>query len=1130
MLSDIDIYAVGAANEMRWSDRYNATWRDLAQMYKDAMKNDPNFLPSKELEMIVGRLDGTKIADMDLGALNDLYKAAVGLRTEFYNRNNVINDEMQRLFEEVYSDAKREIESAPGKYTGKKMDKLLNLAQLTPMNVLQRMGGWDPNGTFYAMAKQLEKGERDMRAYSVKAKRMLQDFLTEHEDWVKKADGQGKDGIWYEVEIPQLIALEVGKKPQFGATVKVSMTPVQKVHMYLESKNVDNLRHMTGGRTFADKELYSEGKRQEALAQGRTIRMAPETVKAIVADLTEEEMELARLLEQYYNSFATKEINRVSNILYGYDKAMGKNYAPIYTNRNYTKAEFGVFDQTAEGVGNLKGRQYAVNPSYNISALDAFERHVDQTARFVGMAIPARNWTTLMNWRESKNSTADVITHKWGEEGKQYITDLITKLQAGENVETDPISSMVNKLQSTYITAIFGANPSIVLKQLGSIPLASAYLDARNVPKVSQIKSIDRELISRYTQDLEWRTMGYSMPETKVLKDNPNWTQTNKFYNFTFGGGAITAMDGWAASVLWPWAENKVRADFPELEMGTQEQIQNGESPFYKKVAELFEDALARSQSTSDEIHQSSLRKSKNPIARAFTMFRSDSAQTYNTLRQKIGEAQYHIRTEAKEEVLKTAKQAVGAAFVSLLMNALWSESINFLMALWKNKGKNYRDEEEELTFQSVAGEMVSGVLGSFAGIIAGGEEILEIIGNVLTGEKIYDIETPGIEQLNDVITAVTTAGGSMREIIAGAVKVAVKGGDVGQYFKENGRDILGSVKDLAETFVMYMPGLSVSGLPVSNIEAYLLGAVKWISPELGAAYDDLWQNVDKNDLNGLTGGALEDRVKRILRDRSVSKNEETAKILTGLYEAGFKKAIPGTIPSSVTIDGESKELDTVLQNKYSEAWGDVVAERLDELVSSGDFRSAEPEVQEKMLSYLYTYAGEMAKAQMFEGYEPKERAGRFTEMTENGVSAELAHDVQMEMYKLDAADAGDVEYWRLAVNSANVEETQMAIMGSAMDDDQFKKLTMAQKLDVSPDMFVTYYEKRGEHDADKNGSYSNAEVQAVIDAIGKGYTKEQKGVLWQLATGSLSTKNNPYSKEAGQKWLDEKAKAKEKK
>ena len=45
--------------------------------------------------------------------------------------------------------------------------------------------------------------------------------------------------------------------------------------MYLESKNYDNLRHMAGGRTFANKKLYSRGKRTEAFAQGVTVKLAP---------------------------------------------------------------------------------------------------------------------------------------------------------------------------------------------------------------------------------------------------------------------------------------------------------------------------------------------------------------------------------------------------------------------------------------------------------------------------------------------------------------------------------------------------------------------------------------------------------------------------------------------------------------------------------------------------------------------------------------------------------------------------------------------------------------------------------------------------------------------------------------
>lgn len=135
------------------------------------------------------------------------------------------------------------------------------------------------------------------------------------------------------------------------------------------------------------------------------------------------------------------------------------------------------------------------------------------------------------------------------------------------------------KVFSNYIGAVFGANPSIVFKQLGSIPLAGAWLDFKNFPSPGQVKRIDRSLIEKYTQELDWRTLGYSTPETKQLKENPNWTQTNKFTRFTFGGGSIIAADQAAASVLWPWAENKVRREFPDLEVGTQEQSTPDRAP-----------------------------------------------------------------------------------------------------------------------------------------------------------------------------------------------------------------------------------------------------------------------------------------------------------------------------------------------------------------------------------------------------------------------------------------------------------------------------------------------------------------------------------------------------------------------
>lgn len=1171
VLGDLDIYAVSAANEMRYSKKYDATWKDLAEMYKDAQANDPNFLPSKELEKIVHRLDNKKIADMDLNALQDLYKAAVGLRTEFYNRNNVINDDMNRLFAEVYTDSKKELDfgaqtkAGEAARQGKKLDSLFNQEQLSPMNVMQRMAGWNPNSAWYSMAKQLEKGERDIRDYTVSATKQLREFLTEHEDWAKKADGQGDDGIWYEVKIPQLVgALEVGKPPKFGDTITVWMTPTQKVHMYLESKSTENLRHMEGGRTFADKTLYSQGKRREAFAQGKTVRMAPETVKAIVGSLTPEEQELAQALEQYYNVFAKKEINRVSNILYGYDKAVSKNYTPIYTNSNYTKSELGVYDATAEGVGNLKSRQFSKNPSYNIGAFDAFERHVEQTARFVGMAIPARNWQTLLNWRERENSMADIITHDWGDESLKYIQDLVQTLQGGAASTRDSVSMGAEKIFSNYIGAVFGANPSIVFKQLGSIPLAGAWLDFKNFPSPGQVKRIDRSLIEKYTQELDWRTLGYSTPETKQLKENPNWTQTNKFTNFVFGGGAITAMDGWAASVLWPWAENKVRAEFPELETGNQEQIDSGSSPFYQKVAEVFNEAVARSQSTSDEMHQGTLRKSKNPVTRAFTMFKSDSSQTYNALRQRAGEAEYYKRIGDTENYNK-AKRGLGVAFLAAVGGYIWAQGIEFLMNLWKRKGKAYRDEDGNLTAGSVAKEMALGLVGDLAGIVTYGEELADVIGNIITGDKWYGIDTPGLEQLSDVVETIVEQGQNGLDVLKDAADVVKNGGSLGEYLHRHSGDIVGGIKDLAAAAATYLPGISVN-----NLEAYLIGTVRWASPELAAAYDDALATANKNQMKGLRGAELERKISDTLHNRRVETDETTNETLASLYESGFTKAVPSDTPGSISVDGEDRKLSAYQKQVYDKTWSGAVGSRLQELIASDVFQAADDETQEKMLSGLYEYAGEKAKAAVFDDYEVKtstqkaddvlatgaemadylelKLAGavdKYLDAHDGGLNAQSAKDVALGMAELAPEEGkktvSDVQKWRAAIDAVDGISAQRDALLAVMKDSTKQKYEIADSYGIEARTWVQLKEILPQFDEDGNGSYKGEEIENAIDALnghsgimlpgGDGpqhLTNEMRAVLWQLFTGSKSAKNNPYSERVGSQVIAEREKAKQ--
>lgn len=1134
VLGDIDLYAINAANEMNWSNKYQATWRDIAAMVSDFKSNKekyPNFIPSEELKRIGDRVNNDKIADMDIGALQDLYKAAVGLRTEFYNRNNVINDEKGRLFAELYAESKEEINSAPGGYVRGRAkhaaDNYANLEQLTPMNVLERMAGWNPDSAFYSMAKQLEKGEMDERAYIVQANRMLEDFLREHEEWVMRSDGQGKDAIWYEIEVPELLELGMGDKPVFGDTVKVYMTPAQKVHLYLESKNYDNLRHMVGGRTFPDKELYSEGKRQEAYTQGngRTIQLAPETVRHLVENMTPEEQELAGILERYYNNFAAERINAVSNVLYGYDRAITRNYAPIYTDSNFNQKEIGKFDQTAEGVGNMKERiKGAKNPSYNISAYDAFERHVDQTARFVGMAIPVRNWQTLLNWRERKNGMRSVITHKWGKESLDYITSLLEDLQGGApRKERFALTRGIDKLRSNYISAIFGANPSIIIKQLGSIPMGGAYLGIENVPSFSQLAHIDRELIGKYTSELDWRLMGYSSLETKQLKDHPNWTQRNSFFRTVFGGGAITRMDGWAASTLWPWAENKVKRERPELTIGTAEEISAGNSPFYKEVAREFNNAVSRSQSMSDTLHNAKIRRTDNLILRTFTMFKSDSAQTYNAIRQKIGEAQYYKRIGADAKAQRAARIAIGTAILAFLLNAAWGEAVNFLINLWKKKGKDYRDDEDRLTAESAIKEMVFNMVGSLGGVVLGGEELADIIGNIITGDRWYGIDAPGIEQVNDSLEAILDAGKSLMNLVGEAKNIASQGGDVSAYFAEHSSDIVGGVKELAETAAMYF-----AGLPVSNVEAYILGILRWASPELVTAYEDALATADKSGLSGLTGEALATRVKDILAGRLETVDDETASAIGTLYEAGYASVVPPTAPSSVTVDHESYELDAYAQQRYNQAWADAIGGALDEVVATPEFQSATTEEKANMVSRLYEYAnakgrdaavpeyvlpdwvaevdadlaagGSLSEWAVYEVLS-SDASGTFDRLTDEGLGRGDALDIAETLDELGEDASSTEKYMAIAELPISEAEKDMALEG-IMSESAYAKYAAAREAGIDTYDYCVFLD----HIAGISGDGRQERIWAYIDAMP--VTDAQKDALHLAAGYKESTLN----------------------
>lgn len=586
---------------------------------------------------------------------------------------------------------------------------------------------------------------------------------------------------------------------------------------------------------------------------------------------------------------------------------------------------------------------------------------------------------------------ADVITHRFGEEGKKYITDLINSLQGGgELSDKGVVDRFTDKMLSKYVSAVFGFNPGIVFKQAASFPQFASALGWKNL----SLGRVDENLINTYTSELAYRKLGYATPETALLKNNPGKLSTNKAYQFMFGGGAITAMDAFTVKRAWTWAEKKVRNEYPELETGTPEQIAAGESPFYKKVAEEWEEAVSLTQPMYDEMHRANIMKGSKGITRAFTMFKTVPLQQYNTLRRSLGELEAVKRKYGKdkipgnerakqraEEKVRKASWKAAAAITATVGSILALEAVEFLNQLWKNRGKKYRDEEGNLAFESIMERVLWDSFGDAAGIVTFGGEIADVIESKITGGKWYGIEIPGGEQLDDVIDSVGGAGNTIEKFIADSFDVVSNGGDWGEYVRRNAGDYLGAVKEILEKASMYL-----GGFPMENIEKYLLGS---LPEEIKAQAEGVFDTPAKTDLKGLSGGALEARTEYLFGVRNVQIDEGTAEKLSELYHAQLTDAIPADTPSKVTVGEEERALTAYQKQIYDRVWGGIVQDCLDPLAGSGSFQKAEPEVQAKMLKKLYSYADAKAKSVLYDDFALDKQYQNAERITEAGGTAD---------------------------------------------------------------------------------------------------------------------------------------------
>lgn len=801
---------------------------DLKQLKEDyeLLKQDENFLPDKDVELKISRLDKMQIADMNINDVRDLIQTLQEIKHEIRTKDKMINDVRNREIAHTAMESIKEIQRGKGienKQKGKWYRGYIS-TQLTPERMFRRLSGYAKNGVFEGLAKDLSDGQRKSMTFKQRASEMFKTVISKTEE-MSKFTGKKAELI------------DISKYYTQGR--KVYITPDMRTSLYLHSKNYSNLKHIQyGGITIPDMDLYKQGKIKDAYeSAGVIIRLTPSQVNEITSKMTPFEKQFADVAYNFFNDDCSKAINETSIALKGYEIATVRDYFPIVSNRNFINNDFEslVKNGTLEGKGMLKERKYASNPVALESVIRAINRQMSDVADYYGLAIPIRNFNKVYNsmGRNYNYSVKESLKQKWGLNADKYIENLITDLQSGRKTD----GTLFDMLKGHYAQGVLSLNLGVTLKQAASYPTAAAVVGYKPLAKAfsERVSDSDRKIIDKYTPLLWYRSQGYTTSEFGDYADGTyeDWTKKGKMPLLM---GWIQAMDIATTTKLWKAAEFYVRDNYETLEQGTDE--------YYKQVADVYNSIIENTQPNYSTMQRPDILRNPNALVKSVTMFKTQVMQNFNILYDAYGEynARYQDyqsnKTEENAEDLKSAAHNLGKAISSQIIAAIVLNLCDGIGRFLKGKFDDYYGEDDKdktITLKSAMSAYLTDCFNTVMGTTLGGSETAALVEYILSifnigkGAVWYDIQAPALDTINNTVDSLTSLLTTVSKNGASSPWAYVK--SINKLLKELG---------------------TATGIPLKNGEALLYGIYKnitdWTKKENVFETLDSWTDESKRE------------------------------------------------------------------------------------------------------------------------------------------------------------------------------------------------------------------------------------------------------------------------------------------
>lgn len=789
------------ARLLEMQDRYRALETD--ETYKSA-SYDPTV--AKMLQNMVKTVGDTPINKMTATQLESVYNTLRAMTHVIQTGIKVKLVGEERDAWEVAHDMTRETRSV-NKPKDSRLNNWLN-QQLSAQRMFRRLGNYTKDSAWEKVYRMLNDGQLKMTLIQMEGAQIFANLIGKENEKAYRKLNSYKEKDLVDVGITDADGNSI--KISRGMMVSLYMHLLNEQNASHVARGGLTIPDLKGYYTSADDRGFGSGERRAVgvsaeLAEARreqadaedelreakrsgdeeTLRQAEAAVKeakakvdeviakgdayveslreSIEKQLTDYERDWIAATQELMDGYSKDRLNETTLEVYGIKKARVDHYFPIKSDRNFTRGDFEAVSRnmSLENVGFMKERVGGTNPMYLMDISDVVNTQISNVAQYCGLMPAIRSFNKIWNKSEAGNTVSikDTVNQKFGQGGLKYVENLIADLQGARRGKSDGLSRFLSGMRGNMAGANLTISLNTALAQAASYPTAASEIGWTPLIKAffkggqsgRMISRADRALIAKYTPLLWTRLQGYSTVELGDLAGN-NQLAGRVFRKMRFITGWIQAMDTATVGRLWYAAQYYVDAKNPKLQKGSDE--------YYKETAKVFNDIVEKTQPDYTTMQRPDILRHPNELVRSLTMFLTQRLQNFNIVYDSVATAQKYRQdyrngqaNGVTAEDVKQAQHEARRAVVSQIAAGATIVVFKTLSGILQHALDGYRDDDKELTAESISFACLDMFLDTMASNFLWGGELYDVIETAITGNRYYGLEVNGVQSISDILS-----------------------------------------------------------------------------------------------------------------------------------------------------------------------------------------------------------------------------------------------------------------------------------------------------------------------------------------------------------------------------------------